>query len=131
MSQAIAIWSFKSVFEVWGVYSGLQLPQWEFTWECEGELLCIPESMWCDSRVSLLARNLATLCLGRKPKPKVATSCKTFSNNVKGVVFYGVPHVGGPQNLSNYFIWKHQQINTLSKDATPFGISKNLESFNT
>jgi hypothetical protein len=27
--------------------------------------LCIPRSMWSDSRVSLLARNLATPCLGR------------------------------------------------------------------
>jgi hypothetical protein len=62
---------------------------------------------------------------------EVHKCCKTFLNNVKGVVFYGVPHVGGPQNLSNYFLWQHQQINTLSKDATPSGISKNLESFNT
>jgi hypothetical protein len=57
--------------------------------------------------------------------------CKTFLKNVKGVVFYAAPHVGGPQNLSNYFAWQHQQINTLNKDATPSGISKNLESFNT
>jgi len=33
-----------------------QLPTWEFTWECEGSLphtLCIPGSMWYDSRVYL------------------------------------------------------------------------------
>jgi hypothetical protein len=62
---------------------------------------------------------------------EVHKCCQTFLNNVKGVVFYGVPHVGAPQNLSNYFAWQHKQINTLNKDATPSGISKNLESFNT
>jgi hypothetical protein len=44
--------------------------------------------------------------------------CKTFLKNVKGVIFYGVPHASGTQYLSNYFIWQHQQINTLSKYAT-------------
>jgi hypothetical protein len=51
-------------------------------------------------------------------------------NNVKGVIFYGVPHAGGTQYLSNYFIWQHQQINTLSKYATQSGFLKNLKSFN-
>jgi triacylglycerol esterase/lipase EstA (alpha/beta hydrolase family) len=36
--------------------------------------------------------------------------CNTFLNNVKGVVFYGVPHAGGTQYLSNYFIQQHQHI---------------------
>ncbi len=61
---------------------------------------------------------------------KVHKCCKTFLNNVKGVVFYSVPHAGGTQSLSNYFIWKHQQINTLNKYATQSGFLKNLESFN-
>jgi len=56
--------------------------------------------------------------------------CKAFLNNVKGVVFYGVPHAGGSQYLSNYFTWQHQQINTFNKYATQFGFLKNLESFN-
>ncbi|CAM6016409.1 unnamed protein product [Sphagnum balticum] len=56
--------------------------------------------------------------------------CKTFLNNVKGVIFYGVPHVGGTQYLSNYFTWQHQQINTLNKYATHSNFLKNLESFN-
>jgi hypothetical protein len=51
-------------------------------------------------------------------------------NNVKGVVFYGVPHAGGTQYLSNYFIWQHQQIKTLNKYATQFGFKKKLEFFN-
>ncbi|CAK9872706.1 unnamed protein product [Sphagnum jensenii] len=53
--------------------------------------------------------------------------CKTFLNNVKGVIFYGVPHASGTLDLSNYFIWQHQQINTL---RTQFGFLKNLKSFN-
>ncbi len=61
---------------------------------------------------------------------EVHKCCNTFLNNVKGVVFYGVPHVGGTQYLSNYFIWQHQQINTLNKYATQSGFLKNLKSFN-
>ncbi|CAM6063762.1 unnamed protein product [Sphagnum tenellum] len=61
---------------------------------------------------------------------EVHKCCKTFLNNVKGVVFYGVPHAGGSQNLSNYFTWQHQQINTFNKYATQSGFLKNLEPFN-
>ncbi len=61
---------------------------------------------------------------------KIYNCCKTFLNNVKGVVFYSVPHAGGTQSLSNYFMWKHQQINTLNKYATQSGFLKNLKSFN-
>jgi hypothetical protein len=61
---------------------------------------------------------------------EVHKCCKTFLNNVKGVVFYSVPHTGGTQSLSNYFTWKHQQIKTLSEYATQYGFSKNLETFN-
>jgi triacylglycerol esterase/lipase EstA (alpha/beta hydrolase family) len=61
---------------------------------------------------------------------EVHKCCKTFLNNVKGVIFYSVPHVGGTQSLLNYFTWQHQQINTLNKYATQSGFCKNLESFN-
>jgi hypothetical protein len=61
---------------------------------------------------------------------EVHKCCKTFLNNVKGVIFYGVPHAGGTQYLSNYFTWQHQQINTLSKYATQSGFLQNLEPFN-
>jgi len=61
---------------------------------------------------------------------EVHKCCKTFLSNVKGVVFYGVPHAGGTQYLSNYFTWQHQQINTLSKYATQSGFVFNLQSFN-
>jgi hypothetical protein len=56
--------------------------------------------------------------------------CKTFLNNVKGVVFYGVPHCGGTQNLSKYFTWQCQQINMFNKYSTQLGFSRNLEPFN-
>jgi triacylglycerol esterase/lipase EstA (alpha/beta hydrolase family) len=55
---------------------------------------------------------------------------KTFLNNVKGVVFYGVPHSGGTQNLSKYFNWQCQQINTSNKYSTQPSFSRNLEPFN-
>jgi hypothetical protein len=56
--------------------------------------------------------------------------CKTFLNNVKGVVFYGVPHSGGTQFLRKYFIWQYQQINKLSKYVTQPSFSKKLKPFN-
>jgi hypothetical protein len=49
--------------------------------------------MKCDSQASLLARNLATPCLGREPKARVATIvvlCKTYeaiNGELKCVVF--------------------------------------------
>ncbi len=60
----------------------------------------------------------------------VQKCCKTFLNNVKGVIFYGVPHVCGTEYLSNYFIQKHQQFNTLSKYATQSNFLKKFKSFN-
>jgi hypothetical protein len=56
--------------------------------------------------------------------------CETFLNNVKGVIFYGVPHSGGTMSLSKYFTWQYQQINMLNKYATQPGFSKKLEIFN-
>ncbi len=56
--------------------------------------------------------------------------CETFLNNVKGVVFYGVPHSGGTQNLSKYFNWQCQQINMFNKYSTQPSFSRNLEPFN-
>jgi triacylglycerol esterase/lipase EstA (alpha/beta hydrolase family) len=61
---------------------------------------------------------------------EVHKCCKTFLNNVKGVVFYSVPHAGGTQSLSNYFTWKHQQIKTLNEYTTQSGFQKKLKSFN-
>jgi len=55
--------------------------------------------------------------------------CKTFLNNVKGIIFYGVPHTGYTQRLLNYFSWQHERINPWEKYKTQFGFLKNLESF--
>jgi hypothetical protein len=42
------------------------------------------------------------------------------------VVFYSVPHADGTQDLSKYFEWQCQQI---TRDITPLGLLKNMESF--
>jgi hypothetical protein len=47
--------------------------------------------------------------------------------NLKGVVFYSVPHAGSAEDLSKYFKWQCQQI---SKDIIPSNLLKNMESFN-
>jgi len=60
---------------------------------------------------------------------EIQKCCKTFLNNVKGVVFYGVPH-SGARNLSKYFKWQCQQINTSYKHSAQLGFAKNLEPFN-
>jgi hypothetical protein len=62
---------------------------------------------------------------------EVHTCCKIFLNNVKGVVFYGVPHSGATENLSQYFKWQCQQINTFNKYFAQHGFLRNLEIFNT
>ncbi len=61
---------------------------------------------------------------------EIQKCCKTFLNNLKGVVFYGVPHSGVTENLSKYFNWKCQQINSFNKDFAQPSFSRNLESFN-
>ncbi|KAH8962673.1 hypothetical protein BDL97_05G113200 [Sphagnum fallax] len=53
--------------------------------------------------------------------------CEKFLKNLKGVVFYSVPHAGGTQDLPKYFKWQCQQI---AKDTTPSSLVKNMESFN-
>ncbi len=56
--------------------------------------------------------------------------CKTFLNNFKGVIFYGVPHSGATENLSKYFNWQCQQINSFNKDFSQPSFSRNLKPFN-
>jgi ABC-type multidrug transport system fused ATPase/permease subunit len=59
---------------------------------------------------------------------KAQNCCKKFLKNLKGVVFYSVPHAGGTKDLSKYFKWQCQQI---AKDTTPSGLLRNMESFDT
>jgi hypothetical protein len=58
---------------------------------------------------------------------KVQKYCGTFLNNLKGVVFYSVPHAGGTQDLSKYFKWQCQKM---AKDTTELGLLENMKSFN-
>ncbi len=89
LTLQLALWNFGSP-------SGLPLPKWELPWECECSLPHTPlhflklPGVCGDSRASswptpfqclcfrsqvsfLLAYNLATPCLGREPKARVAT----------------------------------------------------------
>jgi hypothetical protein len=70
----------------------------------------------------------------QKPKngldDEVHKCCKTFLNNVKGVIFYGVPHSGGTQKLSEYFNSQCEQNITFNKYSTQPDFSRNLKPFN-
>jgi triacylglycerol esterase/lipase EstA (alpha/beta hydrolase family) len=61
---------------------------------------------------------------------EVHKCCKTFLNNVKGVIFYGVPHSSGTQKLLEYFNLQCEQNNTFNKYSTQPDISRNLKHFN-
>ncbi|CAK9882025.1 unnamed protein product [Sphagnum jensenii] len=102
------------------------------------------QSLW-DGPVALIAYSFGGLVLKslvvevykhvyQRPKngldDEIHKCCKTFLNNFKGVIFYAVPHSGGTQNLSKYFNWQCQQINTFNKYSTRPGFSRNLEPFN-
>ncbi|CAM6056343.1 unnamed protein product [Sphagnum tenellum] len=57
---------------------------------------------------------------------KAQNCCEKFLKNLKGVVFYSVPHVGGTQDLSKYFKWQCQKI---AKDKTRSSLLKNMKIF--
>jgi len=58
-------------------------------------------------------------------------SCKRFLENLKGTIFYRVPHAGGSEGFLKYFSWKCQQINTMKKKLRIHSsLLKNLTSFN-
>ncbi len=58
-------------------------------------------------------------------------SCKRFLENLKGTIFYGVPHAGGNEDFLKYFSWKCQQINTMKKKVKVHSsLLRNLTSFN-
>jgi len=104
----------------------------------------VDQSLW-DGPVALIAYSFGGLVLKslmvevykhvyQRPRndldDEVHKCCKTFLKHVKGVIFYGVPHASGTQYLSNYFIWQHQQINTLSKYVTQSSFFFYFKSFN-
>jgi len=58
-------------------------------------------------------------------------SCKRFLQNLKGTIFYGVPHAGGSEGFLKYFSWKCQQINTMKRKLRIHSsLLRNLTSFN-
>jgi len=69
LTRKIVLWKFKSPL-------GLQLPKWEFTWECESSfshtfLHFWEHEMWLPGLV--LASTFTNPCFGREPKARVAT----------------------------------------------------------
>ncbi|CAK9278148.1 unnamed protein product [Sphagnum jensenii] len=63
---------------------------------------------------------------------RIKTNCKRFLENLKGTIFYGVPHTGGPRELLDYFIGQSQEMNSIDKKlikAQP-SLLNNIESFN-
>jgi hypothetical protein len=57
--------------------------------------------------------------------------CKKFLENLKGTIFYGMPHVGGNEGFLKYFSWKCQQMNTMKKKLIIHSsLLRNLTSFN-
>jgi hypothetical protein len=58
-------------------------------------------------------------------------SCKRFLENLKGTIFYAVPHAGGSEGFFKYFSWKCQQINTMKKKLNSHSsLLINLTAFN-
>lgn len=57
-------------------------------------------------------------------------NCKKILENLKGMVFYGVPHSNSITELPFYFVWQCQEINSINKSLTSSSLSNNVELFN-
>jgi len=105
------------------------------------EIFCRYESLW-DRPVAMVAYSFGGLVLKslvvemhkhvyhkkmNNLDVQTQNCCKRFLKNLKGVVFYSVPHAGGTQDLSKYFKWQCQQI---AKDKTRSSLLKSMKSFN-
>jgi hypothetical protein len=105
------------------------------------KIFCRYEALW-DGPVAMVAYSFGGLVLKslvvemrkhvyqkQKNELDVKTHfyCEKLLKNLKGVVFYSVPHAGSAEDLSKYFKWQCQQI---SKDTIPSSLLKNMESFN-
>jgi hypothetical protein len=105
------------------------------------EIFCSYETFW-DKPVAMVAYSFGGLVLKslvvemhknvhqkqmNNLDDKIQNCCEKFLKNLKGVVFYSVPHAGGTQDLSKYFKWQCQEI---SEDTTPSSLLKYMESFN-
>jgi pimeloyl-ACP methyl ester carboxylesterase len=67
---------------------------------------------------------------------KAKQSCTKFLNNLKGTIFYGVPHTGGGEDFKQFFVRECQRFNDANKKRiaksgiAKSGILKNIEGFN-
>jgi len=101
------------------------------------EIFCRYETLW-DGPVAMVAYSFGGLVLKSlvvemhkrvcqkqitKLDVKRQNCCKKFLKNLKGVVFYSVPHAGGTEDLSKYFKLQCQQI---AKDETQSSFLKNM-----
>ncbi len=51
--------------------------------------------------------------------------------NLKGTIFYGVPHIGGRDDFKPYFVYESQRFNDANgEEFAKSGILKNIEVFN-
>jgi hypothetical protein len=58
-------------------------------------------------------------------------SCTMFLNNLKGTIFYGVPHTGGGDDFKQFFVYQSQGFKDANKKRiAKSGILKNIEGFN-
>jgi hypothetical protein len=103
------------------------------------EIFCRYETFW-EGPVAMVAYSFGGLVLKSlvvemhkhvhqkkmtKLDDKTKNCCLKFLKNLKGVVFYSVPHAGGTQDLSKYFKWQCQQI---TKNKTRSSLLKNMKS---
>ncbi len=57
--------------------------------------------------------------------------CTKFLKNLKGTIFYGVPHTGGGEDFKQFFVYQSQQFNDVNKkQIAESGILKSFEGFN-
>jgi len=58
-------------------------------------------------------------------------NCKRFLVNLKGIIFYGVPHTGGSMELLEYFISQSPKMNSIDKKLieSQLNLLNNIESF--
>ncbi|KAH8958359.1 hypothetical protein BDL97_06G020100 [Sphagnum fallax] len=76
-----------------------------------------------DKRVN--ARTVNTL------EKQAKQSCNKFLKNLKGTIFYGVPHTGGGEDFKQFFVRECQRSNEANKKRiAKSGILKNIEGFN-
>ncbi len=58
-------------------------------------------------------------------------SCTKFLHNLKGTIFYGVPHSGGGEDFKQFFVYQSQQVKYANKkQIAESGILKSFEGFN-